>query len=813
MIPMRLLLSTVLALAACMLHARAQIEATIASHFLVPGEEVLLSVAIDGTAPIPPQVPATPGISINRLSMRPREEFVPGHRAIRTIYDYSVTCRDTGDYAIPSIVTTSRGTLLKTDPIALTVISPSSIEWQDITFGNVRVQCAAAILTRNMKPYLGEAMEAEIKVFVPKGLNVIDWGIPEVGRDGVTAWRFEPSHIKSYPFLGSRAYISVSYPSTAATTRTGKCTLGPGRVRITARQLMLDGAPVATTNHGFLDLPALTLDSQPLPPGAPEGFENTVGDYTITATSSAQEVNEGDPVPVDIIVTGKGNLDAVSVPKPTNADAWKLYDTTAQERGDERRKLSGSVVFHQFMRPVAPTDRIPAFKLVYFNPATAKYETATTQSIPVRFIAAPASAKAAATSADGITKAARVPVEHMTDILSIIAAPAPRHGSSGFFRPWMIHLVGALAALAILAKHVFARLAAKRRKSPQAIERNRDLKAVEATPANDSKALLMAAGSFIERWFSETKNPDLQAILDQRDSTCFAPDAAPQLDSSRRKSILQTLRRASASAALILISATLLWPSQAQAQDAFTDAKIAYQEAHFHDAAAKWLDSAPYEQLSADTLYNIGNACYRMSLPGEAALYYRRALARQPGHPEAAQNLRFIERKYGSITYNRPTYQSALARIPLSVWQNTTWACAWLALIALVTYLTRPGGHRLHVVAATLLVAASITATCTAFGCYYFPEDSHFAPYARQAVVTAEEAAVHTDASRTSAEVIKAPPGSLCEIIRTTGDWSYIAFTNETRGWVLSTAITPLIPGTAPAPPKPPKKTANTTST
>ena len=50
-------------------------------------------------------------------------------------------------------------------------------------------------------------------------------------------------------------------------------------------------------------------------------------------------------------------------------------------------------------------------------------------------------------------------------------------------------------------------------------------------------------------------------------------------------------------------------------------------EGRYSEAAKGWLDSGPFEQLSADTLFNIGNAAYRMGSPGEAALYYRRALA------------------------------------------------------------------------------------------------------------------------------------------------------------------------------------------
>ena len=66
--------------------------------------------------------------------------------------------------------------------------------------------------------------------------------------------------------------------------------------------------------------------------------------------------------------------------------------------------------------------------------------------------------------------------------------------------------------------------------------------------------------------------------------------------------------------------------------------------------------------------------------PRNAALYYRRALLRQPGHPEALQNLRFLERKFGlAFTIKRPDYQ-VRPRPPArsASGAGLVWAGAWL---------------------------------------------------------------------------------------------------------------------------------------
>ena len=210
----------------------------------------------------------------------------------------------------------------------------------------------------------------------------------------------------------------------------------------------------------------------------------------------------------------------------------------------------------------------------------------------------------------------------------------------------------------------------------------------------------------------------------------------------------------------------------------------AYDAARFQDAIRLWLAAGPYDSLAPDTLYNIGNASYRLGSPGHAALYFRRALERDPTHAEARQNLRFIERKVGAITVKRPEYQYLLAHIPLTTWQGATAAAGWLVLLGLLVFpATRPGSP-LRIAAIAAFVLAPILGAAGALGWRYYPDDAQFAPPDRQAVIVAPDAVLFADASRTAPEVIDAPPGSLCEIVRERGRWAYVAFSSGTRGWV-----------------------------
>jgi tetratricopeptide (TPR) repeat protein len=247
----------------------------------------------------------------------------------------------------------------------------------------------------------------------------------------------------------------------------------------------------------------------------------------------------------------------------------------------------------------------------------------------------------------------------------------------------------------------------------------------------------------------------------------------------------------------------------ADAEGIANNAKTAYDTARYSEAAKLWLESAPYESLTPDTLYNIGNACYRGNSPGNAALYYRRALNLDPQHAEARQNLRFIERKYGSITINRPAFQMTLARISIDTWKNLLWAGLWIFTLSLLTIAATKRSSSARHFATVGLILGPMLAFCATFAWRAYPKDGEFAKDQLQAVIIYENATLHSEASRTSPEVIDAPPGSLCTILHQSGRWSYVSFATKTRGWIPNDMIEKILPDSPPKAPEFRKPKAN----
>ena len=775
----------------------AQTISRLSTCFLARGEKALLEISVIGKEPQgSPLIPRVEKVGIQAASIGAQQRPITGRR-VEYVFEYIVTSYEIGKYVIPPFEVIVEGETTRTEPLEFMVFNPDELQWSEVDVEGTVLRYASSFRTMNLTPYEGETAYTEIKIFVPRELYVEDWGIPDFQRDGLAAWRFQPSAMRSQINLLGRPYVSVAYPSTITPTRSGKIGIGPAKVRLTTIQRVEDPFPKNEYKEVYLEVPRLDFETKTLPEGAPEGFENAVGDFRLSATTSTTDVKEGEPISVQLMVSGSGNLDTLRPPKPINTDGWKIYEPTPELRGDERRQLSGSSIFNQFMRPLEIKAMIPPFRLVYFDPKDETYKTSTTEAIALNMLPETGSKS----GSEGPPQALPMPIERMSDILALMNPAQLTLPASPGIPAWAGHLLASLAALGLVAKALWMRFSHHWKKDPAREERLRALQEIEMISPDDNVAFLKSAGSFIESRLGGNPDPELAAILAERDSVCFlAEKPHPAPDRNRRNAILRVLRKAAM--ACLLISLLGFGTAPARGADTAARAIEAYDSAKYDDAIGLWLGAGAYDDLSADTLYNIGNACYRSGSPGYAALYYRRALIRDTTHQESRQNLRFIERKYGAITVQRPEFQYTIAKLPLSAWKGMLWAGVWLSALALLVFPATRSGARVRMLAVAVLVLSPLLAAVGILGWRYFPNDAEFSPIARQAVITSENTVLHADAARTSPEVIDAPPGSLCEIIQESGRWAYVAFATKTRGWVPLESIEKVLPKEIPTAPK-----------
>lgn len=781
------------------LSAQPQAEAILSSQFLMPGETAVLEVVVrDGEPEAMPVLAEMTGVTLRNRTFGSPTVITEAGRARAFVFHYTVESTTPGKYEIPAISVAASGQVARTAPLKFEVFPADRLKMQQGVLGNRQIPYATLLATASPSPFENQSVPVELKVYFPATEVVDEWGIPDFERDGVNVWRFEPNRINGNVEIGRTTYVSVSYPSTLTPNRSGKVSLGPGKLRLVTRQAVMDAFGTRTIPANiYLQVAPIELTARELPAGAPKGFEQTVGTFSLKATVEETTLAAGDPAYVTLSVSGRGNLDSVRVPKLVDTTGWKLYDAVPRQRGLERRGLTGEVSFSQLIRPLEPKSLIPPFRLVYFDPDEELYKTLLSEPIKLTVSPAPPGADGSPPLVGGI-QARPMPSEQMGDILSIIKVhSAPSKGLLAALPEWSWQVIPALIALGLVLGYIARQLAPRWVKHPDEVAKRAALREVERAPA-DGAGFYRAAGKFIERWLGSDHAKEVDAILAERDRLCFRPDgaAAEKLPAAQRRGVLRTLRQ-HALLWLLVTGSFLLTAGNSLSAEAvkspYLDAEKAYQVGRFADAAQAYAARHGDGNYPADVLYNIGNCYYRLDQQGYAALFYRRALLQDPRHVEARQNLRFLEKSLGSLVVPHSETEQMLGSVGLQTWKSLTLLGCWLILISLLALFLTPRGSPWKPTGIALLVIGPVLSIGGGIGWRYYPDDARFAAPQDQLVVVSPDTMVRTAASRNAKDVINAPAGSLAEVIATRGSWTYIGFATKTRGWVPSDAVERLV--------------------
>ncbi len=763
----------------------------------VPGEKVVLYlIDMEAQAEDPISIPSQPQVSRAAVRLlQPRSGINPldPQRGVVALAPIQFTPDGPGELNVGSVeVSYHSGKRVKVDVPPLPVVPTSDITWfeKPVPYG-------ALWYVNTKEGYVNQPVKASLKLFIPEGLEIPH--MPTLKPMGVSVAWFQPAIQGIVSVVHGRSIPNPVAYARHETWRTadlsGEFTpFREGQQGVEASVTLVQPVRFGVVAQETVELPTLMLSALPLPPGAPADFANTVGQYSISATTKATSLAMHEAVEVEITVRSTGNLANLECPAAMDATDWKLVPATRKPILDGNGQTIG-MVFSQLMRPTAEVGGIPAFSFSYFDPQTMEYRRAETRPIPLpwRMTAEAGSGLQTPAATAPPPPAGEIPVEEMRDIYGFLA---PGEGWS-LTLPRALWYVLYLPALLILLAMGGSRLRQLLDSGAAGRARERELTRV----ARHSSGLdfLKALGGFIEANIPPAEQtPELRAILSKRDEQAFRPKASVTLSPAERNTMLKQVRRALAklAATTTLLLLCLVPSAWAQGTDVLAEAQRAYHAAQYSEARA-FLQSktTTNEQEAALVYYNMGNCLYRLNQPGQAALSYARALWADPGMKEARLNLAFVQRQQGAIL---PHHEGGHALFtfftPQQLWVGTIVATALLSLCLALQlawrHLYRPWLHT--ATAFTLLLSLA----CAANWLYYLTRETpDFALLpAHNLAYVVTEATARSAADEKGAEVIRLTPSSPVCLLATRGSWSYVETTMGTRGWVPTASIAPLCP-------------------
>jgi hypothetical protein len=366
------------------------------------GEQATLSLAIEGSQSPHVPTPGVPGLEITQTGTSQNVSFVNGAMSSTFTITFSVAARQPGEFTIPSLTAEVNGQSFATEPLKLTVLKASAPAAAVVNSGS-----EVAFLKfnfPNQKIYVGQSVVGRLELYLRNDVqNFGDFQLTGSPTDGFRAGKTtELQNQRRRAQVGNHIYtvIPLAVPLTAV--RTGPLTLGPftatAVVVLPSRDQGGDPFFRQFFNQGeqkqvSLASEPVSVESLPLPEAdKPANFTDAVGDFTMTATAGPTNLTVGDPITVRVQISGRGALDAVTLPRQ---DAWrdfKTYPPTTKLETSDQFGFQGTKTFEQIVSPLNSDVReLPPLSFSFFNPGDGQYHTLTQPAVPLIVKAAGAS--------------------------------------------------------------------------------------------------------------------------------------------------------------------------------------------------------------------------------------------------------------------------------------------------------------------------------------------------------------------------------------------------------------------------------------
>jgi hypothetical protein len=222
----------------------------------------------------------------------------------------------------------------------------------------------------------------------------------------------------------------------------------------------------------------------------------------------------------------------------------------------------------------------------------------------------------------------------------------------------------------------------------------------------------------------------------------------------------------------------------------FTGGNRAYEDGRFADANQVYRSLISQGQVSEELFLNLGNVSYRLNQPGEAALWYRRALVLNPRFAEARQNLRVIKGKTGYHEFELKGVDAWLARLSPGELIAMLTAGLWIALLIVAASVVF---RRLRDWRPLLYITGGLSLAVAIASFWGLNRQRTQLDADDLAIVTGNDATALTGPVPDAEKVVDLPPGSELQILQRSGPWTYVAIPPELRGWVRSESMAPVI--------------------
>lgn len=400
-------LGTVAAPSVARAAGRLSIQVALDRNRVAVGEQAQATVVLQSDGLELPQFafPNVPGLTVVRVADSQNFSWVNGRLSRATTTLFTLTASAAGRYTIPPIRIAAGTVRAESEPIVLEVGNAGSAAPPPAT------PPSGGAAPGEPQPIWGDQSSPDLFVRLDVDRHHVYWNQPLIARfTFYTRVRLEQEALweiaeapgfwreilgdprRQRVRVGDHEYLTTQVVVAYFPTRTGRLTIGPGKVE--ARVLRRVDAPDPWSLLGMPDLRTETIslatdrvsiDVRPLPGGAPPGFRGAVGRLALDVRVDRKHARVGEPVTVTTVIKGDGNLAAAGDPEVRSTVLLRSYEvgggTTIDRSGDQLRGERRHEM--AFVPEVPGRFSIEPVRLTWFDPYEARYRTQVSDSIRI----------------------------------------------------------------------------------------------------------------------------------------------------------------------------------------------------------------------------------------------------------------------------------------------------------------------------------------------------------------------------------------------------------------------------------------------
>lgn len=326
--------------------------------------------------------------------------IINGKRSMSKSYGYTLQPTKEGVLTIGSASIVIKGETYRTEPVTIEVTGPvqrpndTSVPMVE---ASESIHLVAQVSKRN--PYLNEPITILYKLYFKPELEVRNFNVtstPEYNdfwSHNIEIQQYEPT-IETFKDEQYRSVVVrrvVLYPQ-----KSGTLELAPFAMDISlgvpTNRRDFFGRRVYNTTSAKVSTGQVAVQVKPLPEqGRPDDFSGAVGTFDFVVTPDRTALRHGESLELEVVVSGKGNMELFSLPKPIVPSALEMYDPVSKKQVSVNLSgMSGKISEKYTIIPQYQGKyMIRPIRFSYFDLNTHTYKTISSSEIPIDMIDGP----------------------------------------------------------------------------------------------------------------------------------------------------------------------------------------------------------------------------------------------------------------------------------------------------------------------------------------------------------------------------------------------------------------------------------------